>query len=714
MFDAMQSNSPVGKRELNTEYLDSIMTALFSMSDLGIMVTDLEHVTLAVNARFGEIFHVDPTRVPTMEVEELRECVYPRLKDPDLWRVQLDEIYADPESTYEDALELVDDLITLLRRSTFPLRNAKQEVLGRIWTFEDITEEHLRSKRRDAMQQVSSFHDPDPGRVCRFVVDRVAQVFGSTCLLSIWSGEKLLFRESANVPEWLSEVRENTLTDSYCQVALKTVKPLSVQNALNDDRFCGIVPAKIGLTRYAGVPICNPSGSAIGTLCILDSNSQVPIFPEDLEFLNVMANRISTELERERVYEERMADQRRLLDQQERELVVTREVFVAMNSGFELLSKDLCPEEILTSEAKLLCGLLGYHSAAVVRLEGQKLAGVIATSDGSVAPLHYRVAKGGPIASAVDSKAGDLLHVKDPRPGLRDLLSADYMTISKLPTDLRETYLIILGRHEAPPVGDQHHDTHLLALIDQVALLLTIGRLNEDLRAAHKDLKDAQDRMIQGEKLSVVGALSASVAHDIRNILASISIECSLASQDPVVTLENVRRQTERFSVLSHRLLSYARPKYISREEIDLNEIVGRAIDMLETQIRVTGVELVSELDSKLPRVPGDPHRVEHLMVNLMLNALQAMGTHNGQLNVATQLTESRAVITVRDNGRGMSQDTARRVFQPFYSTRKDGFGLGLYSCLKIAEEHGWELSVDSQVGKGSSFKIQIPLERKS
>lgn len=713
MVELMQQYGPIGKRSLSPDYLDAIMTSLFSMSEVGVMVTDLDHVTLAVNARFGEIFQVDPTKVPTMGVEELRECVYPRLKDPAKWRHQLDEIYSDPQSHYQDEIELVDEMITLLRRSTFPLWNSSAEIIGRIWTFENVTEEHMRTKRRDAMQKVGSFHDPDPAHVCRYVVERVAEAFDSTCLLSIWSGEKMLFREIANPPEWLGDVRENTVKDSYCRVALETVKPLLVQNGLDDQRFCEIFPARVGLTRYAGVPILNMSGTAIGTLCILDSSSNVPVFPEDLDFLTVMSNRISTELERERLYEERMAHQRRLLEQQEKELEITREVFLAMNSGFELLSRNLPPQEILVSEAKILSGLLGYHSAAVVRLVGSKLVGMMATADGTVAPLHYKVGAGGPIASAIESKAGDLLHVKDPRPSLRDLLTADYMTISKLPTDLRDTYLIILGRHESPPLGDQHHATHLLALIDQVALLLTIARLNEDLRAAHDDLKDAQQRIIQGEKLSVVGALSASVAHDIRNILASISIECSLSNQDPQVTLENVRRQTERFAVLSHRLLSYARPKFISREDVDLNEIVERATEMLQTQIRVTGVELVLSLERDMPRIPGDPHRVEHLLVNLMLNALQAMGTFDGQLSVCTELVGGKALVTVRDNGRGMSPDTVKRVFQPFYSTRKDGFGLGLYSCHKIAEEHGWNLSVESQIGKGSTFRIEIPLEEK-
>lgn len=283
-----------------------------------------------------------------------------------------------------------------------------------------------------------------------------------------------------------------------------------------------------------------------------------------------------------------------------------------------------------------------------------------------------------------------------------------------LPTGLRDAFVILLGRDEAPSLGDQHHATHLLAVIDQVALLLATSRLNEDLRAAHADLQDAQQRMIQGEKLGVVGALSASVAHDIRNILASISIECSMTSQEPSVTLANVRRQTERFSVLSHRLLSYARPKFISRELVDLNDVVSRALEMLQTQIRVTGVQLAADLDPDVGAVSGDPHRIEHLLVNLMLNALQAVGTHNGRLGVVTERKGRRASIRISDNGRGMSADTIERVFEPFYSTTADGFGLGLYSCRKIAEEHGWHLLVESEVGKGSTFRIEIPLEERA
>jgi len=701
----------VGLRTVDHVHPQSVIASLLEISNVGILITDLEHTTLAVNGRFGQIFRVDPLTVPWKGVEELRRVVYPRLKQPEQWASQLDEVYADPEAARDDEFELLDDCVQIIRRSTFPLRSAGGVAVGRVWTFEDITEDRMRGRRMEAMQAVSAYHHTDPNLVLRFIVGRIAEIFESTCILSIWKGDKMIFREVANMPAWLPELRENQVKDSYCQIALRTVKPLRVQNAALDDFCRQLPPALMGLTRYAGVPITGARGEAIGTLCLLDGNSSVPITSEDMEFLSVMGHRVSTEMERERIYEERLAEQKRLVERQDEQLRVTREVLAAMNGGFELLAKPQGNRELMEGQALLLSGLLGYQAAAVAQISGTDMVGVAACR-GLATPFQVAIDQCGSLKEAAEAKAGEFQHLKTPNKVLRQLLQSEYLTLAILPTDALEPYLVLMGTAQPPPLDDEHHATHLLALIDQVALAIIAANLHDDLRQAHRELQDAQNRLIQSEKLSVVGALSASIAHDIRNILASISIECSLEEQDPAAVLERLRCQIERFSVLSHRLLSYARPRFLARETVDVNEIVERAVAMLATQARVSGVSVSLALEPELPTVLADSHRVEHLFVNLMLNALQAVSSQGGQLTVRTARIGPDLIATVQDNGRGMDSETARRVFEPFYSTRNDGFGLGLYSCRKIVDEQGWTLTVVSEPGQGSTFAIRIPLER--
>jgi signal transduction histidine kinase len=249
---------------------------------------------------------------------------------------------------------------------------------------------------------------------------------------------------------------------------------------------------------------------------------------------------------------------------------------------------------------------------------------------------------------------------------------------------------------------------HVSAIADQIALTLAGFRLQRELRDAHEHLHAAQGRLIHAEKLGVVGALAATVAHDIRNIMASVALEAE-SSDDPVEVLGRVRKQVARFSVLSHRLLSYVKPKFMSHEPSDLNEVVRRAIELLDPQIRASKIQLTLDLQEELPRVDADPNQVEHLFVNLVVNALHAVNRTAGTLSISSSADELGLRFSLKDNGRGMPPETLERIFDPFYSSRPDGFGLGLFSCKRIAEEHGWKLKASSRVNSGSEFTILIP-----
>jgi two-component system sensor histidine kinase HydH len=260
--------------------------------------------------------------------------------------------------------------------------------------------------------------------------------------------------------------------------------------------------------------------------------------------------------------------------------------------------------------------------------------------------------------------------------------------------------------------SDDYVSAHVSAIADQIALTLAGFRLQRALRDAHEHLRAAQGRLVQAEKLGVVGSLAATVAHDIRNIMASIALEAE-SPDDPREVLQRVRKQVERFSVLSHRLLSYVKPKFIAYEPSDLNGVIDRALELLEPQIRAYKTTLTVDLQEGLPCVEADPNQVEHLFVNLIVNALQAMGHTKGELTIRSSGDSEGLKFTLTDNGRGMAPEMLERIFDPFYSSRPDGFGLGLFSCKRIAEEHGWKLEATSQPGHGSQFSIHVPIRRK-
>lgn len=624
------------------------------MSSFGVLFTGLDHVPMACNAIFGRIFCVDPDAVPQMAVEELRTYVYPRLSDPAEWLQNLDNVYANPENTYSDELHLHSPNMWIRRNST-PLIGLGGTIIGRLWTFDDITEERDRIRRREVVQRLSTFHDPDPVVVYEAVVQAVANLYESPSILSIQEGDRMVFKAIARPPAGAEHVRENQVKESFCQLVLEQGAPVIVQDAREHPKVCNALPVQLGLVRYLGVPLRDSQGKAIGTLCILDSKKDDILGPEDAEFMSVMGNRISVELERERLFDLRTLDQRLAIELQTAELAGTQAVLRAMNEGVALAESASDEADLLTQQETLLQGILGF--------------------------------------SAIHLTAGEPCH------------RSCHCRTWKLEEDTFS--LEFCGSPNG--FSEDYVRAHVSAIGDQIALTLAGFRLQRELRVAHENLRTAQSRLIQAEKLGVVGALAATVAHDIRNIMASITLEAQ-SSEDPVEVLGRVRRQVERFSVLSHRLLSYVKPKFMARESADLSAVVLRATELLDPQIRASRITLSVKLQDGLPPVEADINQVEHLFVNLIVNALQAVSRKGGELKISSTFDSEGLWFRVSDNGRGMSAEMLERIFDPFYSSRPDGFGLGLFSCKRIADEHGWMLTARSIPNHGSEFSIQIPL----
>ncbi len=468
-----------------------------------------------------------------------------------------------------------------------------------------------------------------------------------------------------------------------------------------------LLPAKIGLRRTLSAPITNINGEQIGTLCFLDGKCHEICGPEDVEFMTVMANRIATELERERSYLARTEDQRRSLERQAIELESTRQVLDAMNQSFELLTGDYSKTKLIERHLSLLSGILGFQAAGLFELSKSGAWGSIA-HEGKVVRVDLNLRESVPLRAALSATSPDIRSEYGPSSKIAEQIGSDRYLIAKVPSEPAEWVLVLGGKShsELPEIMVQ---THLKAILEQTSLTLRVFELQEELRDAHQILSATQSRLVHVEKLSVVGALAASIAHDIRNILAAISLECS-QSGPPDEIVRNLQKQTDRFKVLSHRLLGYVTPKVLAREKVDLLETFERATSLLHSHMRIAGVTFVQDFDPKLPMIVADSHRVEHLIVNLLLNAIQAMSTTGGRLELSAKLDGESIKVTIKDNGRGIPENQLDRIFDAFMSSRTDGFGLGLFSCKQIVDEHGWTIHVSSRPSAGTTFTILIPI----
>ncbi len=242
------------------------------------------------------------------------------------------------------------------------------------------------------------------------------------------------------------------------------------------------------------------------------------------------------------------------------------------------------------------------------------------------------------------------------------------------------------------------------------ALKSVTGRLDK----AENTLSLTQQQLFETEKLSAVGLLAASVAHDIRNLLTPLSIEVSLADQnDPSLRAESLsamRQQIDGLALLTHRLLALARPDSQERAPTDLAELVSRILRLVRPQADLENVKIVCTVSPYLPVIAADAVQMEQVLVNLILNAVQAMrATGGGTLTLTLDRYQGGARVRIGDTGPGIAPQNRRRLFDPFFTTRPDGAGLGLFSCRRIAEAHGGAITVRSRPG-ATQFTLRLPV----
>lgn len=249
-------------------------------------------------------------------------------------------------------------------------------------------------------------------------------------------------------------------------------------------------------------------------------------------------------------------------------------------------------------------------------------------------------------------------------------------------------------------------------------LAAAFNRMSRELSAREAALLEANQQLIQSEKLSALGEMSAGLAHEVKNPMVGICGFSELGAH--VETLEEAREyfalinaDALRANEILQNLLAFARPERVEFSPLDANEEVKGAIRLVAHQIQIGGVKLQTQLGEGLPKVLGGPNQLRQVLINLMMNSAYAMeGQPERLLTVATSLgADGRVVIDVRDTGKGMSDEVQRKLFRPFFTTKPKGkgTGLGLSVSRSIVLQHRGEISVTSAPGKGAVFTIQLP-----
>lgn len=228
-------------------------------------------------------------------------------------------------------------------------------------------------------------------------------------------------------------------------------------------------------------------------------------------------------------------------------------------------------------------------------------------------------------------------------------------------------------------------------------------------------LMEAQSELQKMEKLSMTGRMARMIAHEVRNPLTNINLalgeleEVTTDNRDAKNFIEMISRNSKRISTLIDDLLKSARPSSLELANSTLQEILNSAIDFCKDRIELKEIDFQKAFPADLIEGKWDPEKLKIAFVNIMINAIEAMReTKNPSLILTLTIEEDRPVVYIKDNGKGMDEETVEHIFDPFFTNRTDGLGLGMTATLNIISMHKGKINVKSTPNIGTEFRVSL------
>ncbi|HLV00591.1 MAG TPA: ATP-binding protein, partial [Acidobacteriota bacterium] len=360
----------------------------------------------------------------------------------------------------------------------------------------------------------------------------------------------------------------------------------------------------------------------------------------------------------------------------------------------------------LEAKAEELAALKTYNENVI---ESITLGVIAVSSDGSVTVWNSEMAR----ITGVRSRDALGRNVVEILPSslvasLREVAGTKNWLIAQ-PARLFKTHLKIadgesrlVNIYLAPVISHNDLNTATLMIVDDIT---------EKVRL--------ENQLLQAEKLSSIGLFAAGLAHEVNTPLAGISSYVQMLLEDTPPGdekrphLEKIEKQAFRASDIINNLLNFARFSDSDFEEINLNSLMMDTLSLLEHQLKKGNIDVHFKLDSTLPRTVGHAGKLQQVFMNLFLNAKDAM-PNGGELDISTYQEDSEIIVEVHDTGMGISRDDIKKIYDPFFTTKEvgKGTGLGLSISYGIIQEHSGRIDVDSSPGRGTTFRLSLPVRR--
>ncbi|MCF6237926.1 MAG: ATP-binding protein, partial [Candidatus Marinimicrobia bacterium] len=272
-------------------------------------------------------------------------------------------------------------------------------------------------------------------------------------------------------------------------------------------------------------------------------------------------------------------------------------------------------------------------------------------------------------------------------------------------------------------LGKYSHRIRLDTRDEMGELAEAMNDMTAQFQATRNDLdqqvRERSTELVRSEQLASVGFLAAGVAHEIGNPLTSISslvqlLERRMTNPDHISKLSRIRANIERITKIVHELVDFTRPQATDVQHVQINDVIQNAVGLMAYDNRSQKINIELDLTSDLPRVKASPDKLHQVVVNLLVNAFDAMKEMGDTIRITTGEQQAAIFIRVEDNGGGMDPDVQDKIFEPFFTTKDvgKGTGLGLSVSHGIINSMRGQLRVDSEPGAGATFLIEIPKEK--
>ncbi|MBI4246528.1 MAG: GAF domain-containing protein, partial [Candidatus Rokubacteria bacterium] len=515
-------------------------------------------------------------------------------------------------------------------------------------------------------------------------------------------------------------------------LAVRERAPVFTPNVLTDPRvtLTPAVRARVEQASYRAVlavPITSQD-RVIGALGVGDRAGRV-FSHEETRLAQAFADQAAIALENARLF----AEQCQLLH-----TAKTREARLqALLDVSRQLARIQPVESLFTTVATTCAQLLEADSVGIRLVEGDELvvAGTWGDARGVMVTPRLKI---GESVSGVVAATGQPLVISDPAhdprliPAHREALGRlGYAGLLVVPITAGERVAGVLSVQTRQRGGFTADDLAIVtAFASQVAVALENSRLYAEARRAYDELSQTQSQLVQAQKMQAVGQLAGGIAHDFNNLITVIGGRAhmllgQMPAGDPLRRdVDVINATAERAADLTRQLLAFSRKQVLDPKVLDLNRVVAEVAPMLRRLIG-EDVELVTALGTGLGQVKADPRQLEQVLMNLAINARDAMAS-GGRLTIETSNVTLDAgytrehvgtspgphvMLAVSDTGEGMDAETLARVFEPFFTTKGPGkgTGLGLATVYGIVKQSGGNIWVYSEPGRGTTFKIYLP-----